>query len=61
LAEIFASPGAPPISTGVVGINATGINATGINDTGGKFATGTAGVVDTGGKFATGVNEPGGK
>jgi hypothetical protein len=66
LAEIFASPGAPPVSTGVVGINATGINAnginaTGINDKGGKFATGTACVVDTGGKFATGVNEPGGK
>jgi hypothetical protein len=40
--EIFASQGAPPVSTTAVA------NATGINDTGGKFATG---INDTGGKF----------
>jgi hypothetical protein len=64
-AEIFASQGAPPVSTPPVanlpkntGINDTGSKfSTGINDTGGKFATG---VNDTGGKFAAGVNNTGG-
>jgi hypothetical protein len=40
-AEIFASQGAPPVSTTPAA----------------KFATSFACVVDTGGKFATGVND----
>ncbi len=44
--EIFASEGAPPVST-----TPCGKFATGVNDTGCKFATSTAGVVDTGGRY----------
>jgi hypothetical protein len=55
-AEIFASQGAPPVSTTPVA-NFSSIFAS-VLDTGGKFATG---VNDTGGKFATGVNDAGGK
>jgi hypothetical protein len=44
-AEIFASQGAPPISTTPAA----------------NFATSFASVVDTGGKFATGVNDTGDK
>ncbi len=43
--EIFASQGAPPVSTTLVA----------------NFSTIFASVVDTGGKFATGVNDAGGK
>ena len=43
--EIFASQGAPPVSTTLAA----------------KFATGTSGVVDTGGKFSTGANDSGSK
>jgi hypothetical protein len=66
-AEIFASKGAPPVSTTPVANFATsypcvvdtgGKFATSVNDTGGKFA---AGFNDTGGKFATSVNDTGGK
>ena len=66
-AEIFASQGAPPVSTTPVAnlppvsappvANFSTIFAS-VVDTGGKFATG---VNDTGGKFATGVNDAGGK
>ncbi len=61
-AEIFASQGAPPVSTTPVA-NLPRVSASPVAnfptifasvDTGGKFATG---VNDTGGKFATGVNE----
>ena len=55
-AEIFASQGAPPVSTTPVA-NVSTIFAS-VVDTSGKFATG---VNDTGGKFATGVNDAGGK
>jgi hypothetical protein len=56
-AEIFASQGAPPVSTTPVA-NFSTIFAR-VVDTGGKFATG---VNDTSGKFATGgVNDAGGK
>jgi hypothetical protein len=55
-AEIFASQGAPPVSTTPAANFATSFPS--VVDTGGKFATG---VNDTGGKFATGVNETGGK
>jgi hypothetical protein len=55
-AEIFASQGAPPVSTTPV-VNFSTIFAS-VVDTGGKFATG---VNDTGGKFATGDNDAGGK
>jgi hypothetical protein len=55
-AEIFASQGAPPVSTTPVASFSTIFASVG--DTGGKFATG---VNDTGGKFATGVNNAGGK
>ncbi len=55
-AEIFASQGAPPVST-TPAANFYNIFAS-VVDTGGKFATG---VNDTGGKFATGVNDAGGK
>jgi hypothetical protein len=44
-AEIFASQGAPPVSTTPVA----------------NFSTIFASVVDIGGKFASGVNEAGGK
>jgi hypothetical protein len=44
-AEIFASQGAPPVSTTPAA----------------NFSTIFASVVDTGGKFATGVNDTGGK
>jgi hypothetical protein len=44
-AEIFASQGAPPVSTTPVA----------------NFATSCPCAVDTGGKFATGVNDAGGK
>jgi hypothetical protein len=47
-AEIFASQGAPPVSTTPVANFATSFA-----DTGDKFVTG---VNDTGGKFAAGVN-----
>ncbi len=60
-AEIFASQGAPPVSTTSV---ATPVSTTpaanfytifaSVVDTGGKFATG---LNDTGVKFATGVND----
>ncbi len=53
-AEIFASLGAPTVSTTPVA-NFSTIFAS-VVDTGGKFATG---VNDTGGKFATGVNDAG--
>jgi hypothetical protein len=43
-AEIFASQGAPPVST----------------TSAAYFATSSAGIVDTGGKFATGVKDTGG-
>jgi hypothetical protein len=55
-AEIFASQGAPPVST-TPGANFYTIFAS-VVDTGGKFATG---VNDTGSKFFTGVNDAGGK
>ncbi len=55
-AEIFASQGAPPVSTTPVA-NFSTIFAS-VVDTGGKFATG---VYDTGGKFAAGVVDTGGK
>ncbi len=67
LAEIFASQGAPPVSTTPVA-NLPPVSATPVAnfssifafvvDTGGKFANG---VNDTGGKFANGVNDAGGK
>jgi hypothetical protein len=44
-AEIFASKGAPPVSTTPAA----------------NFATSFASVVDTGGKFAAGINDTGGK
>jgi hypothetical protein len=44
-AEIFASQGAPPVSTTPAA----------------NFATSSPCVVDTGGKFTTGVNDAGGK
>jgi hypothetical protein len=66
-AEIFASQGAPLVSTTPVA-NLPPVSATpvanfstifaSVVDTGGKFATGDN---DTGGKFATGVNGAGGK
>ncbi len=66
-AEIFASQGAPPVSTTPVAnfstifasvVDTGGKFATGVNNAGGKFATG---ITDTGGKFATGVVDTGGK
>jgi hypothetical protein len=56
-AEIFASQGAPPVSTTPVANYFSTIFAS-VVDTGDKFA---AGVNDTGGKFATGVNDAGRK
>jgi hypothetical protein len=53
---IFASQGAPPVSTTPAANFAT--NFTRVVDTGGKFATG---INDTDSKFATGVNDTGGK
>ena len=47
-AEIFASQGAPPVSTTPAANFATSF--TSVVDTGGKFATGVNDVVDTGGK-----------
>ena len=72
-AEIFASQGAPPVSTTPVA-NFSTIFAS-VVDTGGKFATRrqicrryqrhhwqfATGINDTGGKFAIGVNDTGGK
>jgi hypothetical protein len=53
---IFASQGAPPVSTTPAENFATSFAS--VVDTGSKFATG---VNDTGGKFATGDNNAGGK
>ena len=55
-AEIFASQGAPPVSTTLVA-NLPPASATPVAN----FSTIFASVVDTGGKFATGVNDAGGK
>jgi hypothetical protein len=55
-AEIFASKGAPPVSTTQVANFANSFPS--VVDTGGKFATG---VNDTGGKFAAGINATVGK
>jgi hypothetical protein len=55
-AKIFASQGAPPVSTTPVANFAT--SSAGVDDAGGKFATG---VNDASSKFATGVNDAGGK
>jgi hypothetical protein len=55
-AEIFASQGAPPVSTTPVA-NLPPLSATLVAN----FSTIFASVVDTGGKFATGVNDTGGK
>jgi hypothetical protein len=55
LAEIFASQGAPSVSTTPAANFATSFAC--IVDTGAKFA---AGVNDTGGKIAAGVNDTGG-
>jgi hypothetical protein len=55
-ADIFASQGAPPVSTTPVA-NFSTIFAS-VVDTGGKFASG---VNNTGGKFAIGVNNDSGK
>jgi hypothetical protein len=55
-AEIFASQGAPPVSTTPVA-NLPPVSATQVAN----FSTIFASVVDTGGKFATGVNDAGGK
>jgi hypothetical protein len=55
-AEIFASQGAPPVSTTPVA-NLPHVSATPVAN----FATIFARVVDTGGKFATGINDTGGK
>ncbi len=54
--EIFASQGAPPVSSTPVA-NFANIFAS-VVDTGGKIATG---VNDYSGKFAAGVNDTGGK
>ncbi len=55
-AEIFASQGAPPVSTTLVA-NLPPVSATPVAN----FSTIFASVVDTGGKFVTGVNNTGGK
>jgi hypothetical protein len=55
-AEIFASQGAPPVSTTPVA-NLPPASVTPVAN----FSTISASVVDTGGKFATGVNDTGGK
>jgi hypothetical protein len=54
-AEIFASQGAPPISTTPVA-NLPPVSAT----PAANFYTIFASVVDTGGKFAAGINDTGG-
>jgi hypothetical protein len=54
-AKIFASQGAPPVSTTPVANFATSFAS--VVDTGGKFATD---VNDTGSKFAADVNDTGG-
>jgi hypothetical protein len=51
-AEIFASQGAPPVSTTEVA-NLPPVSTT----PAANFSTSFASVVDTGGKFATGVND----
>ncbi len=53
---VFASQGAPPVSTTPTANFATSFAS--VVDTGSKFATG---VNDIGGKFATSVNDTGGK
>jgi hypothetical protein len=55
-AEIFASEGAPPVSTKLVA-NLPRVSTTPVAN----FATGSTGVLDTGGKFATSVNNTCGK
>jgi hypothetical protein len=55
-AEIFASQGAPPVSTTPVA-NLPPVSATPVEN----FSTIFASVVDISGKFATGVNDTGGK
>jgi hypothetical protein len=55
-AEIFASQGAPPVSTKLVA-NLPPISTTLAT----YFTTSFASVVDTSGKFALGVNDTGGK
>ncbi len=55
-AEIFASQGAPPVSTTPVA-NLPPVSATPVAN----FSTIFASVVDTGSKLATGVNDAGGK
>jgi hypothetical protein len=54
--EIFASQGAPPVSTTPRANFATCTAC--VFDTSGKFATG---INNTGGKFTAGVNKTGGK
>jgi hypothetical protein len=54
--EIFASQGAPPVSTTPVA-NLPPVSTTPAEN----FATILPSVVDTGGKFATGVNDTSGK
>jgi hypothetical protein len=59
-AEIFASKGAPPVSTTPVSMTPVANFSTifaSIVDTGGKFATG----VNDWGQIATGINDTGGK
>jgi hypothetical protein len=55
-AEIFASQGAPPVSTTPVA-NLPPVSATPVANFSSIFAS----VVDTAGKFAAGVNDTGGK
>jgi hypothetical protein len=55
-AEIFASQGAPPVSTTPVA-NLPPVSATPVAN----FSTIFASVVDTSGKIATGINDTGGK
>ncbi len=57
-ADIFASQGAPSVSTTLTPVANFSTIFASVVDTGGTFATG---VNDTGGKFATGVNDAGGK
>ncbi len=59
--KIFASQGAPPVSTTPAANFATSFSS--VVDTGGKFATNgkfATDVKDTGGKFGAGVNDIGG-
>jgi hypothetical protein len=55
-AQIFASQGAPPVSTTPVA-NLPPVSATPVAN----FSTIFASVADAGGKFANGVNDTGGK